>query len=263
MPAQRIDFPGSQGARLAARLELPEPPKHAEHAEHEPRAFALFAHCFTCGKDVAAATRIASGLTGAGFGVLRFDFTGLGHSEGDFASTNFSSNVGDLVAASDWLAEHHAAPGLLVGHSLGGAAVLAAAPKIDACRAVATIGAPADPAHIEHLLSGSTERIEREGEVELSLAGRPFTIRRQFLDDIRTASLIDALPNLGRALLIMHSPTDAVVGVENAERIYTAARHPKSFVSLDGADHMLTKRDDAAFVAAVLGAWAQRYVESA
>jgi len=251
MPAERVDFRGSQGARLAARLELPE---------RGPRAFALLAHCFTCGMDVAAATRIASGLAGAGYGVLRFDFTGLGHSEGEFASTNFSSNVQDLVAAANRLAENHRAPALLVGHSLGGAAVLAAAPRIDACRAVATIAAPADPGHIEHLFSGSTERIEREGEVELTLAGRPFTIRKQFLEDIRAASLKETLPNLRRALMIMHSPTDGVVGIENAERIYTAARHPKSFVSLDGADHLLTRREDAAFVASVLGAWAQRYI---
>ena len=254
MPAHRVSFPGSRGAELAARLEFPE---------GEIEAFCLFAHCFTCGKDIAAAARLGTGLTRAGYAVLRFDFTGLGHSGGEFASTNFSSNVDDLLAASDWLAEHHRAPALLVGHSLGGAAALAAAPRIDACRAVATLGAPADPGHVEHLLGDSADRIEREGEVELTLAGRAFTIRRQFLEDLRAASFRDTLGDLGRALLIMHSPTDSIVGIENAERIYTAARHPKSFLSLDGADHLLTRREDAAFAASVLGAWARRYVRQA
>jgi len=253
MAADRVSFEGGTGATLSARLDIPR--------DAEPRAHCLFAHCFTCGKDIAAATRLAGGLTDAGYGVLRFDFTGLGHSEGEFASTNFSSNIDDLIAAADWLREHHRAPGLLVGHSLGGAAVLAAAPRISECRAVATIGAPSEPGHVEHLFGASTQEIETRGEVELKLAGRPFTIRKQFLDDIRTTALRNKLKDLGRALLIMHSPVDNTVGIENAEELYTAARHPKSFVSLDRADHLLTKKRDAEFAASVLAAWAARYVQ--
>ncbi|MEM0984449.1 MAG: alpha/beta hydrolase [Planctomycetota bacterium] len=253
MAIQRVTFEGGTGAELAARLDM---------LQDQPHAICLFAHCFTCGKDIAAATRIARGLVDAGYGVLRFDFTGLGHSEGEFASTNFSSNVEDLLAAAAWLREHHAAPGLLVGHSLGGAAVLAAAPRIDECRAVATIGAPSEPSHVEHLFGPHTPEIESRGEVSLELAGRPFTIRNQFLEDIRATNLRNRLGQLGRALMVMHSPVDSTVGIDNAEEIYVAAQHPKSFVSLDRADHMLSNKEDAEFAASVLGAWAARYVSS-
>ncbi|HSP74905.1 MAG TPA: alpha/beta fold hydrolase [Cryobacterium sp.] len=248
--SERLEFPGSQGAELAARLDLPE---------STPRAYALFAHCFTCSKDVLAAARISRALTDFGIAVLRFDFTGLGQSGGDFANTNFSSNIEDLVHAADYLREHYAAPSLLIGHSLGGAAVLAVTPRIPEVRAVATIGAPADPDHLAHLLRASRAEIEARGEAEVQLSGRTFRIRRQFLDDIAAQPQAERIGNLGAALLVMHSPTDATVDADNARRIYEAARHPKSFVALDGADHLLTKPMDAAYAAAMLATWAGRY----
>ncbi|HYB56071.1 MAG TPA: alpha/beta fold hydrolase [Alphaproteobacteria bacterium] len=252
--AERVDFEGSGGQRLAALLELPATP---------PRAYALFAHCFTCSKDIFAAARIAGGLAERGFAVLRFDFTGLGASEGEFANTNFSSNLGDLVAAADFLREHHAAPKLLIGHSLGGAAVLAAAARVPEATAVATIAAPAEPDHVRQLLGARAAEIEAAGEAEVSIGGRPFRIKRQFLEDIARHRLEDAIRDLRKALIIFHAPRDEIVGIENATRIFEAARHPKSFVSLDQADHLLRRREDAEFVAEVLAAWAQRYVGAA
>jgi len=248
--SERLEFPGSQGSPLAARLDLPE---------STPRAYALFAHCFTCSKDVFAAARISRALTDFGIAVLRFDFTGLGQSGGDFANTNFSSNIEDLVHAADFLRDNHVAPSLLIGHSLGGAAVLAVANRIPEVRAVATIGAPADPDHLAHLLRESRAEIESCGEAEVQLAGRTFRIRRQFLDDIAAQPQAERIRSLGAALLVMHSPVDATVDAENARRIYDAARHPKSFVALDGADHLLTKPSDAAFAAGMLATWASRY----
>lgn len=251
---EKLTFPGSRGATLAGRLELPE---------GEPRAFALFAHCFTCTKDIFAAGRIAEGLAQHGIAVLRFDFTGLGASEGDFAHTNFTSNVEDLIKAADYLREHHRAPKILIGHSLGGAAVLAAADRVPEAVAVATIGAPADPGHVAHLFSDTRAEIEAAGEAEVHLAGRPFRIRKQFLDDIAQHGNADKLAWLGKALLIFHAPRDQIVGIENAGLIFQAARHPKSFVSLDDADHLLTRRADAVYVADVLAAWATRYIGDA
>ena len=248
--SERIEFPGSQGALLAARLDLPDSP---------PRAYALFAHCFTCSKDVLAAARISRALTDFGIAVLRFDFTGLGQSGGDFANTNFSSNIEDLIHAADYLRSRFAAPSILIGHSLGGAAVLAVTPRIPEVRAVVTIGAPADPDHLVHLLRQSRAEIERCGEAEVLLGGRSFRIRRQFLDDIAAQPQADRIRNLGAALLVMHSPSDTTVDADNARRIYEAARHPKSFVALDGADHLLTNPADAAFAAAMLATWASRY----
>lgn len=250
--AQKVTFTGSQGDQLAARLDLPD---------GEPAAVALFAHCFTCGKDIAAASRISSGLVAEGFGVLRFDFTGLGSSEGEFANTNFSSNVDDLVAAADMLRRRHRAPSLLVGHSLGGAAVLAATARIPEAAAVATIAAPADPAHIADVFSpDDLARVERDGEAEVQLAGRAFRIRRQFVEDIGGQRLDWAISTLDAALLVMHSPTDQLVDIDHARRIFQSARHPKSFISLDGADHLLTDRADSAYGARVLAAWSSRYV---
>jgi putative redox protein len=249
----RATFTGSSG-ELAARLELPSGPV---------RAFALFAHCFTCGKDVLAARRIASGLAAAGVAVLRFDFTGLGSSEGDFANTNFSSNVEDLVCAADYLRASYEAPVILIGHSLGGAAVLAAAPRIPEVKAVATIGAPADAAHVLKQLGGSLDQIRSEGEAEVRLAGRPFRIRRSFVEDAEARRLEDTIRTLGRALLVMHAPRDETVGIDNASRIFTAARHPKSFISLDDADHLLSRPPDAAYAASVIVAWAARYIPAA
>lgn len=251
MAPRRITFPGSSGAALAARFDLPATP---------PKAYALFAHCFTCSKDVVAASGIAAALTAHGIGVLRFDFTGLGASDGEFANTDFSSNLGDLIAAADWLRQEHRAPQLLVGHSLGGAAVIAAAASIPEVRAVATISAPADAAHVTKLFAGDIEAIEATGRATVSIAGRPFTIRREFLHDIEQHSIEERAGALRRALLIVHSPVDSIVGIENAARLFTAAKHPKSFVSLDGADHLLTARDHAAYAASMIATWADRYL---
>ncbi|WP_199432865.1 bifunctional alpha/beta hydrolase/OsmC family protein [Qaidamihabitans albus] len=249
--SEKIEFTGAHGMPLAARLDLPET---------APRAYALFAHCFTCGKDSVAASRVSRALTESGIAVLRFDFTGLGESGGDFGNTDFSSNITDLVRAADHLRSRFAAPALLIGHSLGGAAVLAAAEQVPEVRAVATIGAPADPAHVERLLGESAEEIERSGAAEVCLAGRTFRIRRDFLDDAAAQPQAERIGRLGAALLVLHSPVDELVGVDNARQVFDAARHPKSFVAIDGADHLLTRSADAAYVATVLAAWAGRYV---
>jgi putative redox protein len=251
MTVERITFQGAEGQQLAARLHYPT---------GRMRACALFAHCFTCGKGVKAAVRIAEALADHGIGTLRFDFPGLGESEGDFADTNFSTNVDDLVAAADWLRETREAPTILVGHSLGGAAVLSAASRISEALAVATIGAPSDPAHVAHLLAGSAEEIAECGHAEVNIGGRPFTISKHFLDDLAAQSAKKTIAKLGKALLVFHSPQDQIVDVENAATIYQQARHPKSFVSLDGADHMLRRKSDASYVACVLAAWASRYL---
>jgi len=250
--SEKFTFAGADGQLLAARFEQPRGPR---------QAVALFAHCFTCTKDIYAASRIAGGLAARGIAVLRFDFTGLGHSEGEFANTNFSSNVDDLVAAADHLREAYEAPKILIGHSLGGAAVLAAAERIPEASAVATIGAPAEPAHVQHLFQDARPEIEAKGAAEVKLAGRAFTIKKQFLDDISAARLEAAIAGLRKALLVFHAPRDATVGIDNAARIFTAAKHPKSFVSLDDADHLLSRREDAAYVAEVLAAWASRYLD--
>jgi uncharacterized OsmC-like protein/fermentation-respiration switch protein FrsA (DUF1100 family) len=254
MPNERFQFTGAGGELLAAALELPD---------QEPLAYALFAHCFTCGKDVLAARRIAVALAAKGIAVLRFDFTGLGSSEGDFANTTFSSNVADLVRAADHLRETRKAPAILIGHSLGGAAILAAAGQIPDAKAVVTIAAPSDPAHITGLFADRVADIREQGKVEVSLAGRPFPITREFLDDIAEHNLMAHVNKLHRALLVMHAPTDDTVGIDNATRIFLAAKHPKSFVSLDDADHLLTDRRDATYVADVIAAWAERYLEPA
>ena len=251
MRSEKVTFPGSSGTPLAGQLDLPDA---------DPQAFALFAHCFTCSKDVLAASRIARALTEFDIAVLRFDFTGLGSSDGDFANTNFTSNVNDLVNAADYLRAHHMAPTILVGHSLGGAAVLAVAEQIAEVRAVATIGAPADTDHLLHLLAESHQEIEETGEAEVRLASRPFRIRKQFLEDIAQQPQADRISRLDAALLVMRSPTDETVGIDNARKIFDAARHPKSFVSLDGADHLLTRAADARFAAAMLAAWASRHL---
>ena len=249
---ERITFPGSQDAELAARIDLPAGP---------PRAFALFAHCFTCGKDIKAASRIATALTDAGFGVLRFDFTGLGSSEGEFANTNFTSNTDDVLAAVDWLRSEHRVPQLLIGHSLGGAAVLAIAGEIPEVRAVATIGAPSDAAHVTEIFQSSVEEIEALGHAEVQLAGRPFTIRKQFLDDLANHVVVERVATFKKALLVLHSPVDNTVGIDNAGEIFGAAKHPKSYVSLDGADHLLTRASDVAFAASMIAGFAKRYVD--
>jgi uncharacterized OsmC-like protein/pimeloyl-ACP methyl ester carboxylesterase len=252
MPHQRFQFQGSEGQQLAAALDLPE---------EEPIAYALFAHCFTCGKDVLAAARIARALAAKGIAVLRFDFTGLGSSEGDFANATFSSNVADLVRAADHLRDTRGVPALLIGHSLGGAAILAAAAQIPDAKAVVTIAAPSDPAHVTGLFADRIDEIRKNGKGEVSFAGRPFQIKREFLDDIAEHNLMAHLTNLHKALLIMHAPTDDTVGIDNATKIFVAAKHPKSFVSLAGADHLLTQKRDAIYVADVIAAWAERYLD--
>lgn len=254
MPTERFQFTGEGGHQLAAALELPD---------GEPAAFALFAHCFTCGKDTLAAKRISVALAARGIAVLRFDFTGLGSSEGDFANSTFSSNVADLVRAADHLRATRKAPTLLIGHSLGGAAILAAAGQIPEAKAVATIAAPSDPAHVTGLFREHLDNIRVQGEVEVSLAGRPFRIKREFLDDIAEHELMKDITGLHKALLVMHSPVDDTVGIDNATKIFVAAKHPKSFVSLDHADHLLTTPADALYAADVIAAWASRYIDTA
>lgn len=252
MTIERFTFPGHAGDALAARLDMPEGPHLAT---------ALFAHCFTCGKDITAARRIAGRLAAMGIAVLRFDFTGLGHSDGEFANTTFSSNVDDLVQAAQSLANRGMAPSLLIGHSLGGAAVLKAAAQIDSVKAVATIGAPFDPEHVTANFGDALKHIAANGEAEVTLAGRPFRIGQDFVDDVNGTSLEPAINKLGKALLVMHAPQDATVGVENATRIFLAARHPKSFVTLDDADHLVSKPADAEYAAEVISAWAARYLD--
>ncbi len=250
---KKIEFVGGNGEVLAAALELPD---------DKPVACALFAHCFTCGKDVFAASRITKKLAQQGIAVLRFDFTGIGCSDGEFANTNFTSNIDDLLAAAEFLTHEYDAPSLLIGHSLGGAAVLAAAPKLDSVRAVVTIGAPYEPSHVEHLFTCDIEEIERTGNARVAIAGREFTIQKQFLDDLRDYQEHNYIAHMRKALLVMHAPRDEVVGIDNAKDIFLAAKHPKSFVSLDDADHLLSKRVDALYVADVITAWASRYMAS-
>lgn len=249
----QFNFQNQRGQTLTGRLEFPD---------SKPTALAIFAHCFTCSKNAKAASVISRALAELGIAVLRFDFTGLGNSEGDFANTNFSSNVADLRSAAAALAEQHQPPTLLIGHSLGGAAALMAAGQIDSIRAVATIGAPSEPAHVSHLFGDKVAEITDEGSATVQIGGRDLRIERQFLEDIRSHRVESTLAKLGKPVLIFHSPVDRVVAIENARKIYEAARHPKSFVSIDDADHMLTEAADAKFVASMLAAWAARYVNA-
>ncbi len=246
-----VTFEGSAGTLLAATLELPS---------GRPRAWALFAHCFTCGKDSVATSRISRALAKSGIAVLRFDFTGLGRSGGDFSATGFSSNVDDLVYAAEYLRKNHGEPTLLVGHSFGGAAVLAAAHRVQGTRAVVTIAAPADTAHIVKLIAPAVDEIQQSGDAQVSIAGRTFRIRRAFLDDVAAQPQRDRIRDLGAGLLVLHSPTDELVSIDNARQIFDSARHPKSFIAIDGADHLLTKRVDADYVAGVIASWAMRYL---
>lgn len=251
MQSIKVNFPNSDGESLSGILDLPIGP---------PRAFALFAHCFTCSKNLKAAANISAAMTDAGFAVLRFDFTGLGQSGGDFADTSFSNNVSDLVSAASWLAREHRGPDLLLGHSLGGTAVLQAAPLIPTAVAVATIGSPATPTHVRHLLSNSEQEIRDNGIAEVVLGGRPFHIRKEFLDDLASHDLPTTVSSLRKALLIMHAPLDDTVEIENASILFGNAKHPKSFVSLDRADHLMSREEDSTYAGSVLAAWAARYV---
>ncbi|MBL4870168.1 MAG: alpha/beta hydrolase [Robiginitomaculum sp.] len=253
MASQKITFRGAFGDQLSAKLDQPD--------NGEVRAWVLFAHGFSIGKDLKPIRTISKTLTSVGFGMMRFDFTGLGQSKGDFSDTNFSSNVKDILAAAQYLRDHHSAPSILIGHSFGGTASLMAAYDIPECKALATIGAPCDTGHIIHQFAGQIEEIEAEGEAQVYLAGRPFIIKEQFLEDVANQDISSAIANLERALMVFHSPQDKVVSIKNAGHIYRQARHPKSFVSLDGADHLLLKNPrDAAYVARVLAAWSRRYI---
>lgn len=253
MKTQVVNFTGSQGDKLVARLDTPD--------DGTIRAYALFAHCFTCNKNLRAVSNINKALTDQAVAVLRFDFTGLGESEGDFADTNFSSNIDDLVLAAEFMGEIAERPQLLVGHSLGGAAVLQAAKRIPSCRAVATIGAPYEPSHVTHLLACELDEIERTGVADVILAGRKFTIKKQFLDDLEEKTMNLTLRDLRRALLVLHAPLDDTVGINNAGSIFQAARHPKSFIALDGADHLLTKGRDSRYAGAMIASWAAHYFD--
>lgn len=251
MVAQHITFPGHDGSQLSARLDLPSGPHVAT---------AVFAHCFTCGKDIPAARRIAARLAAMGIAVLRFDFTGLGHSEGEFENTSFTSNVDDLIAAATWAAQQGMPPSLMIGHSLGGAAVIKAAGMLEGIKAVATIGAPFDPTHVRHHFADALPEIERNGAAEVSLGGRPFSIGRSFIKDTGAEVLSSVLGNLKAALLVMHAPLDSIVSVDSAAQIFTAAKHPKSFISLENADHLITRPEDAEYVAEVIATWSTRYI---
>ena len=253
MPTRVLRFAGADGTVLSGRLDLP--------ADGLPRGYALFAHCFTCGKSLKPVVNLSRAMTACGLAVLRFDFTGLGESEGDFAETTFSSNVSDLLAAADFLGSSFEAPQVLVGHSLGGAAVLHAAKSLASVRAVVTIGAPSEPDHVLHLLSDSIGEIEARGTARVEVGGRSFQIKRDFLADLDRTRMTKAAEGLGRPLLIMHSPIDQIVGIENAQQLYHQARHPKSFVSLDRADHLLTDPRDSEYVGSVISAWAERYLD--
>jgi len=250
---QRLDFDGSLGAKLSARLDLPHGPI---------RAYAIFAHCFTCSKDLHATRRIAAELSNRGIAVLRFDFTGLGKSGGDFASTNFSSNREDLVVAANYLREHFKAPSLLIGHSLGGAAVLSVAGGLPEVKAVVTIGAPAEAEHVVHNFGAKLDEISDNGEAVVNLGGREFSIRKQFLDDLKDNDVLEKVAVLKKPLLVMHSPIDQTVGVDNATKIFVAAKHPKSFVSLDDADHLVSRDADADFAAGIIAAWSEKYLDN-
>ena len=253
MKFTKIEFENKDGQVLAARLDLP--------VAGQPAAYALFAHCFTCSKNIKAIAHITRALNREGIAVMRFDFTGLGESEGDFADTNFSSNVEDLIGAAEFLQANYRAPEILIGHSFGGAAVLQAARRIPSSRAVVTIAAPADPRHVTQALGSATRIIQSRGEAEVSLAGRTFKLKKQFLDDLQLVNMQDVLKNLNRALLVLHSPVDETVGIENAAQIFQAARHPKSFISLDQADHLLTRQTDSLYAGAVIAAWSGKYID--
>ena len=253
MRSKKISFKNINGYTLAARLELP--------ADRHPHNYAVFAHVFTGNKNLSAVRHISRALTTYGIGVLRFDFTGLGESEGDFADTTFTSNVEDLVSAANYLTEHFKAPSIMIGHSIGGAAAIFAASQLDSVKAVATIGAPSEPEHVSNLLLDSIETIEKEGKATVSIGGRQFCIKKQFLDDLNNKNMFSLLRNLRKAILIMHSPQDQIVEIENASNIYLSAYHPKSFLTLDGADHMLTNKSDATYAGNMIASWVTRYID--
>jgi putative redox protein len=254
MNYQKIVFKNISGLNISARLDLP--------TEGDPDAYAIFAHCFTCTKHLKAVAHINRALTTEGIAVLRFDFTGLGESEGNFSDTNFSTNIQDLISAADFLKKNYKPPAILIGHSLGGAAVLHAASKIPSVKAVATIGAPAEPGHVSLLMKPVKNQILAEGEATVFLSGRNFQIKKQFLDDLEQTRMKDAIQNLNRALIVFHSPIDEIVGIEHAAKIFQTARHPKSFISMDKADHLLSDAEDSLYVGKVIAAWVRKYIDA-
>ncbi|MEC3906780.1 alpha/beta fold hydrolase [Tamlana sp. 2201CG12-4] len=251
MKSTKLNIQNKKGYKLQAYLELP--------ANEKPHYYAIFAHCFTCNSTLGAVKHISRSLTSHGFGVVRFDFTGLGRSEGEFSESYFSANVEDLIAVNDYLKQHYEAPGLLVGHSLGGAAVIVAASQLENIKAIATIGAPAAVSHVTHLFSHGIEEVKEKGEVEVNIGGRPFKINQEFVADFGSTNLPEITKNLRKPLLIMHAPFDTIVGIDNAQKLYHNAHHPKSFVSLDDADHLLSNSKDSIYVGNIIGAWVQRY----
>jgi putative redox protein len=254
MQSSKLNIPNAKGQTLQAYLELP--------ANQKPNYYAIFAHCFTCSSTLSAVKNISRALTNYGFGVVRFDFTGLGKSEGEFADSHFSANVGDLMSVSDYMSTNFESPSLLVGHSLGGAAVIVAASKLDSIKAVATIGAPASVNHVTHLFSHGIEEVMQKGEAEVNIGGRPFKINKEFVEEFTKTDLPSILKNLRKPILIMHSPIDTIVGIKNAEQLYHNARHPKSFVTLDNSDHLLTNTNDSNYAGNIIGTWVQRYFPS-
>lgn len=253
MKRNKVTFSNKNKEQLEGYLDLP--------LDQEPHNFAVFAHCFTCSKNLIAIGNISKALTRAGFGVLRFDFTGLGESEGDFADTNFSGNIEDLVEAARYLEQNYQAPSILIGHSLGGTATIFAADQLESVKTVATIGAPSDPEHVKHLIKSNKDEIRKKGEAKVNIGGRDFTIKKQFLDDLENKPLKEIVHNFNKALLVMHSPQDKIVDIANAEKIYKAAFHPKSYISLDGADHLISDKKDSQYVGQLIGTWTSRYVE--
>ncbi len=253
MSTKKITFENSRGEKLSAKIELP--------IDQHPHNFAIFAHCFTCNKNFRAVRYITQSLCAEGFGVLNFDFTGLGESEGDFADTTFSSSVDDLICAAGYLKENYESPSMFVGHSLGGAAVILAASQIEEVKAVVTVGTPSAPQHVKHLLQSGIEEINEKGLAEINIGGRPFTVKKEFIDDLDKQNLLGMVSRMKKSFLFMHSPQDRIVGIENAAELYQAAKHPKSFISLDGADHLLSKEIDACYAGDVIANWARRYVE--
>lgn len=252
MSSKKINFENSRGEKLSARIEFP--------IDQKPHNFVVFAHCFTCNKNFRAVRYITKALTGQGFGVLSFDFTGLGESEGEFADTTFSSSVDDLICAASYLEENYTAPTLFIGHSLGGAAVIMASSQLEEVKAVVTIGTPSAPQHVKHLLQSGIEEIREKGVAEVSIGGRPFFVKKEFIDDLDNQNLLGLIRQIRKSFLFMHSPQDEIVGIDNAAEMYQAAFHPKSFISLDGADHLLSKEEDACYAGDVIANWVKRYV---
>ncbi len=253
MNTKRIKFKNKEGNMLSARLELP--------VDQDPRVFAVFAHCFTCSKDLKAVVNISRVLTSHGIGVLRFDFTGLGESQGEFSDSNFTTNVGDIISAGTYLEKEYAAPQILIGHSLGGAAVLKAAFEMPEVKAVVGLAAPSDPFHVKNLFNDDEETIMKKGSAKVQIAGRPFKITKQLIEDLREHQILPKLKDLDKALLILHSPQDKIVGISNAREIYEAAMHPKSFVTLDGADHLLSNKEDSHYAGSIIASWVSRYID--